>query len=139
MIRKALRLRRVLRWLSRLEQGYDTFDVLKKGDYKHPKVLMGTLLARANIAHSEPTSIHDVEFQVFSQFGDDGIIQYLVHVLPIEDRRFVEFGVENYLEACTRFLLLKDKWSGLVLDGSAANVDFISKDPVSALFNLSAV
>src|SRR4051812_42748199 len=37
-------------------------------------------------------SLHDVEFKVFSQFGDDGIIQYLIHRLaPLPDC-FLEFG-----------------------------------------------
>lgn len=63
-------------------------------------------------------SLREAEFKVFSQFGDDGIIQYLVHHLaPLPDS-FVEFGVENYRESNTRFLLLNDNWRGLVLDGS---------------------
>lgn len=67
----------------------------------------------------------DAEFRVFSQFGDDGIIQYVINrlVLPDAERRFIEFGVENYREANTRFLLLNDNWSGLVMDG---NQDYIS-------------
>src|SRR5947209_6795532 len=62
-------------------------------------------------------SLRNAEFKVFSQFGDDGIIQYLIHRLaPLPDS-FVEFGVENYRESNTRFLLLNDNWRGLVLDG----------------------
>ena len=36
------------------------------------------------------------------------IIQYLIHKLEIEYKyfNFIEFGVENYLESNTRFLLL---------------------------------
>ncbi|MBI4568714.1 MAG: hypothetical protein HY719_09990 [Planctomycetes bacterium] len=69
-------------------------------------------------------SIQDAEFQVFSQFGDDGIIQYLVHRLqvPAARRRFVEFGVETYRESNTRFLLQNDNWAGLVMDGGEENV-----------------
>jgi hypothetical protein len=53
--------------------------------------------------------------RVFSQFGDDGIIQYIISRLdlPNAERRFVEFGVENYREANTHFLLLNDNWSVL--------------------------
>jgi hypothetical protein len=79
-----------------------------------------------------------VAFQVFSQFGDDGIIQWLIHVLDIDERIFVEFGVENYTEACTRFLLVKDKWRGLVLDGNQNNVEYIRNDPVAGFFDLEA-
>ncbi|HLW35875.1 MAG TPA: hypothetical protein VKS98_09465 [Chthoniobacterales bacterium] len=64
-----------------------------------------------------PASLRDAEFKVFSQFGDDGIIQNLIHRLaPLPDS-FVEFGVENYRESNTRFLLLNNNWRGLILDG----------------------
>jgi hypothetical protein len=137
MIDKFRRMRQLLTWLSRLQQNYDTFDLAIKSDYKHPKVLIGTMLSRLNL-HQRPNELCDVEFQVFSQFGDDGIIQYLMHSLPISERRFVEFGVEDYTEANTRFLLVKDKWSGLVLDGNERNIDYIRRDRISALFDLRA-
>src|SRR3954471_19467097 len=64
------------------------------------------------------STLKDVELRVFSQFGDDGIIQYLVHQLPIENDTFVEIGVEDYTEANTRFLLMRDNWRGLVVDSA---------------------
>ena len=38
---------------------------------------------------------------------------------------FVEFGVENYTECNTRFLLMNNNWRGLVIDGSKENIDYI--------------
>lgn len=73
--------------------------------------------------------ISDAGFKVFSQFDDDGIIQYLVRRLGIEPRTFIEFGVEDYAEANTRFLLLNDDWAGLVLDSDADNIAAIKRDP----------
>ena len=70
------------------------------------------------------------EYQVFSQAGDDGLIQHLVRHVPISHRIFVEFGVENYLESNTHFLLWKDHWAGLVMDGSQKHIDFIRRDPL---------
>jgi hypothetical protein len=70
------------------------------------------------------------EFSVYSHAGEDGIIQFLTQNLPITTQTFVEFGVEDYREANTRFLLAKDRWSGLVMDGDAANIDRIRRDPV---------
>lgn len=67
----------------------------------------------------------DVEFSVFSQFGDDGIIQWLIHRLSGLSETFVEFGVGDYRESNTRFLLLNDNWRGLVMDSSDRNVAFI--------------
>lgn len=62
--------------------------------------------------------------------GDDGIIQYLINYLEIENKIFVEFGVEDYLESNTRFLLINDNWSGLVIDGSKINIAKIKKDEI---------
>ncbi len=78
------------------------------------------------------------EFRVFSQWGEDGIIQYLVHNVCIARRIFVEFGVENYLESNTRFLLTNDYWAGLVIDGSAGNIEFIRRDAIYWARNLKA-
>ena len=73
----------------------------------------------------------DVEFSVFSQFGDDGIIQWLIHRLSGLNETFVEFGVGAYQEANTRFLLLNDNWRGLVMDSSSRNIDAIKSDEIS--------
>ncbi|MGH3053522.1 MAG: hypothetical protein ACRDL7_00915, partial [Gaiellaceae bacterium] len=82
-------------------------------------------------------SLRDVELRVFSQFGDDGIIQYLVSHLPVVDT-FVEFGVGDYRESNTRFLLVHDNWRGLVMDASAENVARIHADAISWRHDLSA-
>jgi hypothetical protein len=73
-------------------------------------------------------SLHDAEFKVFSQFGDDGIIQYLINILDIKNEIFIEFGVEDYTESNTRFLLINDNWKGLVMDGSEKNVASIKSN-----------
>lgn len=83
------------------------------------------LLQKKNIK-----SLHEAEFKVFSQWGDDGIIQYLVNYLDIENKTFVEFGVEDYLESNTRFLLMNDNWAGLVMDGSEINIAKIKKNEI---------
>jgi hypothetical protein len=78
------------------------------------------------------------EFRVFSQWGEDGIIQFLLKHVPIDRPIFVEFGVENYTESNTRFLLTNNQWSGLVIDGSSENVDYIRRDQIYWASNLKA-
>ena len=78
------------------------------------------------------------EFRVFSQWGEDGIIQYLLKKVPIERNVFVEFGVENYTESNTRYLLTNNQWSGLVIDGNKTNIDYIRRDPIYWATNLKA-
>ena len=86
----------------------------------------------------KPHEIQSAEFSVYSQWGEDGILQHLLRYVPISNKVFVEFGVENYLEANTRFLMVKDKWTGLVMDGSEVNIDYIKQDDISWRFNLKA-
>ena len=81
-------------------------------------------------------NLQEAEFRVFSQWGEDGIIQYLIHRLGIREKSFVEFGVENYRESNTRFLLLRDRWSGLVLDGSPAHMKTLERDRLPWLYDL---
>jgi len=84
------------------------------------------------------SDIRQTEFRVFSQWGEDGIIQHLVDNVPIERRVFVEFGVEDYTESNTRFLLTNNQWAGLVIDGSAENIAHLRRDPIYWAANLKA-
>ncbi len=72
-------------------------------------------------------NINDFEFSAFSQWGEDGIINYLTNNLAIEKKTFIEFGVENYLESNTRFLMMNNNWSGLIFDMSEKNISDIKK------------
>jgi len=99
---------------------------------------LGRIEAR-QIQNLAPDQINNSEFRVYSQWGEDGIIQYLLKYVPIENKTFVEFGVENYKEANTRFLLVNNNWTGLVMDGSSENIDYIKNDmSVSYAYNLKA-
>jgi hypothetical protein len=84
-------------------------------------VLAGQALARQT---KEVRDLRDAEFKVFSQFGDDGIVEHLVARVgvPRQAERFVELGVEDYREANTRFLLVNRNWSGLIVDSGDAHV-----------------
>lgn len=78
------------------------------------------------------------EFRVFSQWGEDGIIQRLIAELQVDRKVFIEFGVQNYTESSTRFLLVNNNWSGLVIDGGQDHIDFIRNDPIFWQYNLKA-
>lgn len=84
-------------------------------------------------------SIREYEFRVFSQWGEDGIIQFLTRNVAIRRKTFVEFGVENYVESNTRFLLVHNNWSGLVIDSNKDHIRFIKRDPISWKHDLQAV
>lgn len=101
--------------------------------------LVGGGLAYQVSQRTRIASLHDVEFRVYSQFGDDGIVQWLVSRLPQLPRCFVEFGVEDYSEATTRFLMVNNHWSGLVIDGSEANIARLRRQPWFWRYNLTAI
>lgn len=82
--------------------------------------------------------LNQAEFKVFSQWGEDGILQFLVaRVRPLEPT-FVEFGTQDYTESNTRFLLMNDNWSGLIIDGSERDIAFVRSDVIYWRHDLEA-
>jgi hypothetical protein len=79
------------------------------------------------------------EFRVFSQWGEDGIIQFLLDKIKIKRKIFVEFGVQNYTESNTRFLLVNNNWAGLIIDSSEVYIKYIKNDPIYWQYNLKAI
>jgi len=118
---------------------YKQLEYLKSqiwNDYKSPKVILGQIQAANNNLLNKVNALNEVEFQVFSQFGDDGIIAWLTTKLPLPNKTFVEFGVENYREANTRFLLINKYWSGLVIDGNNENIKQIRNEQIHTFYDL---
>lgn len=111
-------------------------DQIAEGKILAAKILINQIAARNTLP-----DIQDAEFRVFSQFGEDGIIQYLIRAanVPKELQTFVEFGVETYEESNTRFLLINNNWRGLVIDGSPSNIALIKESPIYWRYGLTAV
>ncbi len=106
--------------------------------FDQQRVALGRIEARQQAAVNSLV-LTENEFSVFSQWGEDGIIQFLLRHVPISGKVFVEFGVESYIEANTRFLLLNNNWKGLIMDGSEANMASVRRDPIYWQYNLKAV
>ena len=53
---------------------------------------------------SKKFDLWDFEFKVFSQWGEDGIINHILNVLDIPKPNCVEIGIENFTECNSRFL-----------------------------------
>lgn len=100
------------------------------------KILAG-VSALSNLKMNK-AGLNEFELKVFSQWGDDGIIQYLIQNLEIKNNTFVEFGVEDYLESNTRFLLMNNNWSGFIMDGSKRNIQKIKSLPWFWKYDLKA-
>ncbi len=102
------------------------------------RMLLGGLHADRVRALPADAPIHDAEFSVYSQWGQDGILEHVFNHVPVENDTFVEFGVHHYRESNTRFLLQHRNWRGLVLDGDPANIESIVADKLSWQYELQA-
>ncbi|NEQ53290.1 MAG: hypothetical protein F6K11_24670 [Leptolyngbya sp. SIO3F4] len=105
---------------------------------EYQSLLLGKMMSENIKSKQHIESLQEVEFKVFSQWGDDGIIQWLVHKLEFPHHTFVEFGVANYRESNTRFLLMNNNWSGFVMDGSEDNVKQITTSEYYWRYELAA-
>ena len=101
-------------------------------------LLTATVLAKENRSRSRLNALYEVEFGVYSQWGEDGIIDWLIERLPDIPHTFIEFGVEDYQESNTRLLLKMRNWSGLVIDGSQKNIDEIKNQGIYWRHELTA-
>lgn len=121
--------------IKRAERLFRRFLDLPQRIYRIQEALGRIEMRQVEQSHLD---INESEYRVFSQWGEDGIIQHLVHNVSIERKIFVEFGVENYTESNTRFLLSNNSWSGLILDGNEENISYVKRDPIYWACNLKA-
>jgi hypothetical protein len=78
------------------------------------------------------------EFCAFSQWGEDGIIDWLVERLPSIPKTFIEFGVEDYRQSNTRLLLQLRNWQGFIMDGSSHYINDIQNQEIYWRYELEA-
>jgi len=114
--------------MGRLQQQVETSNMLA-----------GRLLAQRTRSLGPKRPLRDAEFKVFSQWGDDGIIQYLIEQVRPTSQTFVEFGVQDYRESNTRFLLMNDNWRGLIIDGDPEFITQVQAEDIYWRYDLTAV
>ncbi len=98
---------------------------------------LGRIESRLNYS-SQSVDPREREFKVYSQWGEDGIIDYLCQMVSVPVKSFIEFGVEDYTEANTLFLLKHRHWRGMVIDGAATNIERIRRSDVFWRHDLQA-
>jgi hypothetical protein len=50
------------------------------------------------------TSLWDAEYKIFSQWGEDGILDYICDVIELRKPKFLEIGVGDFSESNSRFM-----------------------------------
>ena len=105
---------------------------------KNKVLIVNNITSNQNLLNSI-YDLGDVEFSCFSQWGEDGIINWLISNLPPIPKKFVEFGVENYQESNTRLLLYLHNWQGLVIDSSNDHIQDIKAQDISWRYQIDAI
>ena len=91
---------------------------------KHLETILinqGKILSTLN-SQKNTTKLSDYEWKIYSQWGEDGIIDFLVSEVSIVNKTFIEFGVESFSESNCKYLLMKSDWNGFVIDSSQKNI-----------------
>jgi hypothetical protein len=81
------------------------------------------------------------EKRIYSQNGEDGVIEAIFGLIGVTNRYFVEFGVQDATE-CNTANLLWQGWKGLMMDlkgtsrnlGACVQREFITAENVNELF-----
>ena len=77
----------------------------------------------------ESVDLRKHERKVFSQFGEDGVIEKLFEIIEPTSRYCVEFGAHDGLEGSNvRNLLVNEGWSGLQIEGDEKRATALAKN-----------
>jgi len=116
-------------------------------------ILKAKVAALKNRNIKKIKNLSEVEFQVYSQWGEDGIIDWLINKFPEIPKNFLEIGTQDYKESNTRFLLINRNWDGFLIEADKAAVkdiksqrifwkhrlkvknEFITKDNINNIIN----
>jgi len=92
------------------------------------------------------SDLADYESQVYSQCGEDGVLQRIFDLIGTDNRYFVEFGAwDGKHLSNTANLRIHHGWRGLLMegseraDGTLVRREFVHADNVNALFEKYAV
>lgn len=101
---------------------YEAFDKIKNNP----------LIYHNKSIKSRKDSINYFENKIYSQNGEDGIIEYIFSLIGTTNKFFVEFGVSDGQMCNTRYLFEKKGWYGLMMDTREKNPAYIKKEFVTA-------
>ena len=66
--------------------------------------------------YSQYKNLNNLDYKVYSQNGEDGILDYFLNCLNIDKPKFVEIGIGDYSECNSRFIFERTSPKGLVID-----------------------
>ena len=91
-------------------------EITSRSNDRNTFAIGSSHFSRMRHYYSEIKNLGDADYKVFSQTGEDGIIDYLLYSLNIKVPKFVEIGVGDYRESNTRYIFQKNCSRGLIVD-----------------------
>ena len=114
--------------------------VRRRAEAKNDHVLRAIGRLETHLLDVRPVNqLEDAEFSIFSQFGEDGIIQHLLKHVKLPDTTFVEIGVGDYRESNTRFLAENNNWRGMAVNGDDGHVRYILESRLAWRYDVEPV
>ena len=104
------------------------------------KITLIALLFYLPLFSQEVINLSESEKKIYSQNGEDGVIEKIMALLDIKQGFYVEFGAENGEECNTRNLRESVRWKGLLMDCAHENPqinlqkEFITAENICGLF-----
>jgi hypothetical protein len=93
---------------------------------------------RSSIKNGSNFNINETGFRNFSQFEEDGLILYVLAVIGIKHRTFVDIGSANGVNSNCANLAINFGFHGLFIDGNKENIQqgraFYAHHPDTSLF-----
>lgn len=100
------------------------FNYLLDGrDRQRINIALSKGAAMMQARNIDPRQPSTWEFSGFSQNGEDGIIDVLRKKLTSSNRYFIEIGAADGIENNSGWLLVAEKYNGLMIEGSAKLVE----------------
>ena len=92
------------------------------------KLMIGqSAVLSSRASSSKFINLWDAEVKVFSQWGEDGILDFICETLKISKPKFVEIGAGNFHECNSRFLAESRNASGVAIDARTDLVTEVKK------------
>ncbi len=114
-----------------------TIKSIYSDEFDKKIILEAKRLGLKNNKLSKISDLSKVEFRVFSQWGEDGIIDWLINKIKKIPNSFLEIGTEDYKESNTRYLLLNNGWDGYLIEGDKSATKKIKQDRIFWKYNLN--
>jgi len=113
--------------------------------YKLAKIKWDRIYDNIETKLQKDINLREYSKAVYSQNGEDGIIDCIFKLIGTTNKYYVEFGTQDGTECNTRYLRERENWTGLLMDGDNNNKyinlhkEFITAENINDLFKKYSV